>query len=459
MIDALGPDILRFHVLPLLNFETLVSLGLVNRTLAKIVFENSVWHWAYLSHFPDVDPIAPDDNWETACRIRVNRATMAWGETQGGRIGILPVQSGTEGPRISGGPQAPAGVVIMPFRRHWTPMTIHPPVAPAAYVHVPTEIKGFDGLAQIAIGGFYSAGLRLDGSVLITGDFNDTRSQRAVSLHKLTTGKRFSEENEGRHIGPPIFRRISAGRQHLVAVDTFYNVWQWAQSREEPGVQLKGVTAPQVIAGWSFSIAFGGEAGGATVWWKDDLVPVRILTSKTVSSAAAGGDFLAVIIDSRPYILEAGDAKQLKTAELCALPEFGSKNDAKFVCATHNRLLIVTEDGRVVVARRAENRFELEPPRLSGIVEAAAGDYHNLARDSEGYVWAWGSEPKGCGALGLGNPDDIVAKGGRRNESSFSRLVSVDVDEPLRVNLRAFNVSAGGWQSGAIAVSQARPCE
>lgn len=92
------------------------------------------------------------------------------------------------------------------------------------------------------------------------------------------------------------------------------------------------------------------------------------------------------------------------------------------------------------------------------IIKIAFGDYHRLALTSHGTVLSWGTEPQGCGALGLGSRGDATSRGAR---GSGQDMVA---DKPIEIHFHstssyspgeekkffAFNIAAAGWHSGAL---------
>ena len=200
--------------------------------------------------------------------------------------------------------------------------------------HSPVRVMQGTLFSHISAGVFHSLAIDAGGSLWSWGQNTYGQLGSGTRIHRLTPSRIMQDT---------LFLSISAGNQHSVAVDDGGNLWGWGDNR-------------------SMQLGEGGRLEG-NIFAPDRLSPVLIKQSQAVlfSFVSAGsGHNLAVDIDGNLWSWGSNS--------------WGQLGDGTFVSYRYTPVQIMTGVS------------------LSFI---SAGATHNHAIDSDGNLWAWGSNISG----------------------------------------------------------------
>ncbi|KAL6454195.1 SAF1 SCF-associated factor 1 [Candida maltosa Xu316] len=283
---------------------------------------------------------------------------------------------------------------------------------------------------------------------------------------------------------------ISAGRQHIVALDDHNHIYTWDTGcKSNVGVKLDFPGLPssalviKVAAGWNLSAALV-EGYGLVVWYtrigitkeqfdrnefkseaKYFIVP---FTKDDVVDFSVGCDY--VIYATREDPIGADEIRE-RTHPMDNFNNWKASQTENIEFTTlngcFNNFAVFTNHDQVLLGnfnhlihREDENEEGRNPiilDELQGqnIKSVVMGDYHYLALTTDGQVLSWGVEPDSCGCLGVGYklnlkdryPPDVVQLEGR----------AVNILKPVPIKSTGEKgkwvaIAAGGWHSGGIHV-------
>lgn len=431
----LGQDIFVVHILPQLDARDLNSLRQTCREFDRLVSDQAVWHAVYNAMFPPPEarpivgrPLDTLPNWEYRCTVRFMARVFTWGSSEAGRLGVTlgEVRYGYRGRR---------GV-----NRPW-----------AVPAFAETRVR------DIGCGGYFTAVLSNEGTISVVGDFAG-QLRGAGPPRDLGV----SEPIDGR------FTSFSCGRSHILAQTSTGQVVSWRHSRESLGVVLNfgDLEVRKVVAGWSASAAIVGDSG-IVVWpLSTPEYPGKDVNYIAVPHTGGSGEEwqVADLAIGEQFVVFTTNNGRIFSVRLnfdegvLPAPEFLAQiHEPIFgagivkVCAVLNRMLAITTQGWIVQAQWQDGQFvDVRVLRLKNVVQVAAGDHHCLALIKTGELFAWGTEPHSCGALGMGPPSDIEAAGGETHPIRWFASDS-SVSEPTQVmTLPMYKIAAGGWHSAAI---------
>lgn len=246
---------------------------------------------------------------------------------------------------------------------------------------------------------------------------------------------------------------ISAGSEHTLALTDTGEVYAWGNNvNGQLGdgtttdsmlpVQVQGLTGVTLIAaGGSHSLAY--RASDATLWaWGDNSlgalaqpesvaksdIPLVVANTGSLTAIAAGGSHsMALAQDGTVYAWGNNERGQLGLGDVAirrtptAVP-LTAKATAIGAGNEHS-LAVTVGDGQVWtwgwnVFGGLGNGEQGQPTQaypnpgraigVVGIAEVSGGDFHSLARTTDGHVWAWGYNTEGQ----VGNGADTPANTG-----------------------------------------------
>lgn len=304
-----------------------------------------------------------------------------------------------------------------------------------------------------------------------------------------------------------IILSISAGREHIIALDNHNHIYTWdAGTRSNVGILLDFPGIPpeapviKIVAGWNLSTALI-EGVGLVVWYTRVGITREQFQAKDFRSEAkyfivpfskgdiadfsAGSDYVMFIRKSdeklyqirfnahdfatRDTPIEPDELRQ-RISSMDNFNNWRAEQDVvvKFtkVKGCFNNFVVFTNHDQVLLGNlkhslypedgNEEGAHPIIMPELQGqnIKTIEIGDYHYLALTADGSLLSWGLEPRGCGCFGLGykltvrdeHPDDI----------KFERTDLI-VLRPLKLTKppikgKWVSIAAGGWQSCGIYV-------
>ena len=242
----------------------------------------------------------------------------------------------------------------------------------------PVQVPGLTGVSAVSSTLFHTLALRSDGTVWAWG-YN---AQGA--LGDGTTANRFTPVHVS-GVGGVV--AVATGYLHSIAVDGDGTVWAWGSN---------GV----------------GQLGDGTK--TNRLVPVAIGGLPAVLAAAAGRRHsLALATDGTVWAWGNNEYGQLgngTTAESLTPVQVPGLTGVTALAAGFFHSLALKADGSIWAWGRNANggmigdgtgQDALSPvqvPGLTGVTALSASQWHNLARRSDGSVWAWGRSGFGqCG--------------------------------------------------------------
>lgn len=325
-------------------------------------------------------------------------------------------------------------------------------------------------------------------------DYNELSVGRSLSIPRTLE---FNTDMDVR------IKSISAGRRHLLALDDDNNIWVWDQMYAMPGVKLAfpfnkdGPTKKirKICAGWNYSTALV-EGVGLLVWFDERLQPLPFYKSeratnkkegKTVdvnptlvpltNSDAGSDDYVVDLVACENflvYVTAGGKLFSVNTSnadkiideprvpltafteELLRLVGHSKSFTAKFVklSGSYRHFAAFSNTDNVLLGVNPSSSTDpVVVPELQnvGCLSVATGDYHFLALLHGGRLLSWGRESRFCGALGLGNSSEVLAKGGLQENRDVVLNIPIEVEMEGKV----LAIAAGGWHSCAIVTTEA----
>ncbi|KMZ41850.1 MULTISPECIES: hypothetical protein [Bacillales] len=223
----------------------------------------------------------------------------------------------------------------------------------------------------------------------------------------------------------------AAGPEHSLILKSDGTVWAWGANnygqlgdgttvQKNVPVQVKGLTKTTRIAAgmnhsvalkadgtvWSWGLNNEGQLGNST--YTNSVTPVQVVGLTDVSEIAAGKyHSLALKKDGSVWIWGAFGTRDNKPNKV------GDLTDIRAISAGGIHNLAVKKDGTVwawgenssgQLGNNSTTSNYSTPTKtygLSNIVSVAAGEYHSLALDVNGKVYAWGNGYSG--QIGDGN--------------------------------------------------------
>lgn len=237
--------------------------------------------------------------------------------------------------------------------------------------------------ATISAGGPFSVALAYDGTAWTWG---------ANQFGQLGTGSTAPSWEPVPVQGTAGFAATAAGHSHVLAIRSDGTAWSWG--RNHWGQLGNGLTTPQYAPGstapvqvvslqgaidgaagtlhslvlrgdgtvWTFGHGYVGQLGNGTL--TDSSIPVQALVTNVIDVDAGDAHSLALKADGTVWV-------------------WGRNNWGQLGNGTQSPLMT------------AGSTVPVQVPGLVGIVEIAAGAFHNLALASDGTVWAWGDNRQG----------------------------------------------------------------
>lgn len=286
--------------------------------------------------------------------------------------------------------------------------------------------------------------------------------------------------------------QISSGRLHVLALDNFSNMYTWDSGNSDwrTGVQLKltGLhgRVTKIHAGWSSSVCL--VLGVGLVYWcgrepiSEESFERGELESEAIYHVIPDLNMCVDFIALRDCVLYVSADESLmhfpinrgreetEEGEFTGsiplegfnkwLSKFNVKNkiESSFTKLTgsYNSFVVFT-DHELVLYGKGEDLEAMSPtviPHLqnNGVIHVVTGDYHFLALTDKGELLSWGRESQSRGCLGLGDLS------GYSEEEVLTDNRDKTVNRPMNVlkptsGGRWLAVTAGGWQSGGLFVS------
>jgi alpha-tubulin suppressor-like RCC1 family protein len=202
---------------------------------------------------------------------------------------------------------------------------------------------------------------------------------------------------------------ISAGDYHSMALDSDGNVWAW-------GYNSNGQLGDNTTDDTNTPVQVQGEEGGV-------LSNITAISAKGYHSLALDSDGNVWAWGDNSYG-QLGDETKIERHTPIKVKGFDGIDDLEniiAIAAGGYHSIALDSNGKVWAwgyncngqLGNGETGEEVTPIKvkgldgeglLEGIVAIAGGEYHSLALDSDGYVWAWGYNEDG--QLGDGTTDD-----------------------------------------------------
>ncbi|RCK64837.1 SCF-associated factor 1 [Candida viswanathii] len=300
---------------------------------------------------------------------------------------------------------------------------------------------------------------------------------------------------------------ISAGREHIIALDNYNHIFTWdAGSRSNVGLLLEfpGIppTAPviKIVAGWNLSTALI-QGYGLVVWYtrsgitRDQFIAkdfraeakyfIVPFSKGDIVDFSVGSDYVMFIrkSDQKLYQLRF-DVHELASRDgpiepdelrrkINPMDNFNNWREQQDMASQFTKLkgcfnnfVVFTNHDQVLLGnlkhllhqedQNEEGATPIVIDELQGknIKTIEMGDYHYLALTVDGSLLSWGSEPRGCGCLGLGykltvhedHPDEVKLEG-----ADMIALHPMKTRSPPYKG-KWVSIVASGWQSGGIYV-------
>jgi len=199
---------------------------------------------------------------------------------------------------------------------------------------------------------------------------------------------------------------IAAGRTHLVAAGSDWNVSAWGSFFAQTNVPLSVTSIVAVAAGWEHSLALRAD-GTIASWGNNVYGQTNVPKSSVEAVAIAAGRYFSAALYTNHTIRVWGFNSHNQTT----VP--GSLTNAIAIAAGGSHLLGLRADGTVVAWGYGLNGQTNVPPGLTNVVAVAAGELHSMALKADGTVEAWGDNGFGqCNVpAGLTNVIAIAAGG------------------------------------------------
>ncbi|KAG7889709.1 hypothetical protein KL908_004822 [Ogataea polymorpha] len=464
----LNEDIICFHIVPFLDEPDIRALFLTCKSLSLCLNQAVVWHQMFRKAFKnDNVPFDIYYKWPKLYKLRKSCKLLTFGNNGYSRLGWLF------------GSQDAA----MEILDHGQSKRLVKPV----------ELTFEDEyIADVTAGGFAFCVLTTRGNVYFTGrnwhgmaglsepgpktrDYNfGSESRPAYEPGKCVNKVQLPENTK--------ISQIGSGRSHFIGLDTNGRLWTWdSVGRLCRGVELDlhlengdRVTGriERIRAGWSFSSCHIDNLGIA-VWNRRDSLaphsgeygPVRAYVS-VIDGTVAIDDYI-VLDNFLIYLTEQGELYRVdlprelsprigRGSKLAKFQEYAEKHSAygshktRFVrlSGSFNRFSAITNDDQVLLGDKSSEKPQIyRELQFNGVISVAVGDYHFLALNRKGELYAWGRESHKNGCLGLGTLSAALAMPGVRQDGN-----DIVVEQPVRVpvNGQVLAIAAGGWQSAAL---------
>ncbi|KIX08254.1 uncharacterized protein Z518_02910 [Rhinocladiella mackenziei CBS 650.93] len=386
-------------------------------------------------------------------RLKTQTRLFTWGQGMGGNLGPGRSRSVPRRPQPHISPRVlPRVPARLPRREIFQRSSSHWPTD----VHVPDEVGA---IADLQCGGWSTTILSSDGKLYTVGSIDSLNGViRGQPSDHFTLLEYLTESTSA-------IRQFSSGRRHILALTDDGEILSWDRINAK-GLKVFsrngrtfGGRPSSVAAGWGESSAYVPEIG--IVYWnpiensqnddmldgvhvKEKIVPgtARRKTEnghvKVLKHVVLEGFIVWITNESKIYAcyLSGGDPEQLEPAKPpFEIPGFSAPDrELKDIQGQFQRFGVFTAGGEVLsgdiayvrrCAEAAQNQSELvesgdwstmtslltsrplDVPALqhTNVIALAYGDYHYHALHADGKITSYGSEPQGCGSLGLCSPE------------------------------------------------------
>lgn len=368
-----------------------------------------------------------------------NSTTMAWGYNGFGQVGDGSLDKRTAPVHVSGligakGVAIGADHSLAFFNnstvRAWgyngfgqlgNGSTTYSSVPVAVKVKIDTSSSiNLTGVTAVAAGGFHSLALKNDGTVWAWGENTNGQLGRNVTdTSPLIAGQVMTDPKNG--IGLTSITAIAAGGSHSLALDSSGQVWAWGynkygqlgQSGDKALVDqnlpqpVTGIKAPvlAIAAGGAFSVAVDNNG---TVWaWgyngfgqlgnnstTDSNVPKQVVLQDgtfllNIKAIAAGMDHV-LALDGNGAVWAWG---------YNGLGQLGDDN------TTNSSIPVKVQKFTDSSTPVKVDFIASLTATVDGVGQILAVGHHNLARQSDGKLYAWGDNA--YGQLGFPPPNNL----------------------------------------------------
>ena len=289
------------------------------------------------------------------------------------------------------------GSQIKPLSLNYTELTNANLRPGRNYLKYPKELDTKD-VKEIVSGISFSAAITEDGKFYIWG----TESNRELENVSTKIFDVPAEVYENKIVD------IVAGGTHILAIDENDNVYGWGyygnnqtivpdnvkKVFEDPNVSIKKVLA---ATQWTAILGTNGEL---YIWGSSQAQMNFLISSKTqgrIVDVVAGDNNMALLLDdgTMTMIGDRGTEFYLNVPENVKNGEVNIKQMA----ATNRNVLILTEEGDLILWGSAENQLNVLQEYEGDIVAITSGYKNFLALQDNGEVVVWGSSELGQDVL------------------------------------------------------------
>lgn len=289
------------------------------------------------------------------------------------------------------------GSQIKPLSLNYTELTNANLRPGRNYLKYPKELDSKD-VKEIVSGISFSAAITEDGKFYIWG----TESNRELENVSTKIFNVPAEVYENKIVD------IVAGGTHILAIDENDNVYGWGyygnnqtivpdnvkKVFEDPNVSIKKVLA---ATQWTAILGTNGEL---YIWGSSQAQMNFLISSKTqgrIVDVVAGDNNMALLLDDGTMTM-IGDRG---TEFYLNIPENVKNGEVKIkqMAATNRNVLLLTEEGDLILWGSAENQLNVMPEYEGDIVAIASGYKNFLALQDNGEVVVWGSTELGQNVL------------------------------------------------------------
>lgn len=276
-------------------------------------------------------------------------------------------------------------------------------VSPGAdLMKIPKELQ--NNVKQISVGPVFSVGLSNDGKVYVWGK---PRLSKTMDASRIPMG-----------MGKVV--KVSAGYDHVLALDEYGDVWAWGSSRLKQGD-----------------------------------VPEEVEALKNIKDIVAGYQCSLVLTEDGYVYFFGNDANN----------DFKEKNEYQGqldkVVVTSDAVVGLTFDGKAVYLGKMENAYSGVPEGMGNVVDIATTASTIAALNDEGKVFVWGNITRyGEGSVPETDSKIVAIQGGRYHYSAITEDGSVvawgangykQADVPDSVNkAKITKVFTGFYQNYAL---------